>query len=194
MPPSADSDAARRGHAGARAGARGRPGPGRIREAERRRGLPRANWTRRRLLPLARRPGAQKFDMRSVGRAAWPGCSSCCRPCSGSDRWSGRPSPRKWPSYLGVDRGLVLDQFRKRRRTKASAPRAAKRPIDAGRERLLLNALLVSAEARDEVLPRLIEHAGFRDALRHGAFLRPVALDDTRLAEDRFVFAIWRPA
>ena len=60
-------------------------------------------------------------------------------------------------SYLGVDRGLVLEQFRKiaTERGAPSAKPAAPRVPSA--ERLLLNALLVSSEARAAVLPRLFE-------------------------------------
>jgi DNA primase len=58
--------------------------------------------------------------------------------------------------YLGIEPGLVLDRFRK-----AATER---RPVDPGREpavtvpaveRILLNALLASGQAREEVLPVL---------------------------------------
>lgn len=58
-------------------------------------------------------------------------------------------------SYLGVDRGLVLEQFRKLA-TKAPGE-VVSRPstnIPAS-ERLLLNALLMSEQARREVLPKI---------------------------------------
>jgi DNA primase len=57
--------------------------------------------------------------------------------------------------YLGVDTGLVLDEFRKaateRREAPAATPTSSMRPIEG----LLLRALLSSEEARKEVLPRL---------------------------------------
>lgn len=61
-------------------------------------------------------------------------------------------------SYLGVDRGLVLEQFRKLAVEKVAAP--ARRAESGGMpacERLLLNALLVSGEARAEVMPGVFE-------------------------------------
>ena len=60
--------------------------------------------------------------------------------------------------YLGVEPGLVLDQFKKaaadRRAPAAAAP--ATSPVPA-LERMLVNALLSSEAARDEVLPQLPE-------------------------------------
>jgi DNA primase len=70
-------------------------------------------------------------------------------------------------SYLGVDRGLVLDYFRKavadRRETKIAPPRE---PV-AANERLLLNLLLQSEEIRVQIVPRLkgmpaVERFGMR--------------------------------
>lgn len=58
-------------------------------------------------------------------------------------------------SYLGIERGLVLDQFRKMAAEKANAPSPRQGPIVPATERLLLNSLLVNAQARAEVLPRL---------------------------------------
>jgi DNA primase len=58
-------------------------------------------------------------------------------------------------SYIGVDRGMVLDSFRKavaNRQEKAlERPKAALRPD----ERMLLNALLTDPEIRDEVVAAL---------------------------------------
>jgi DNA primase len=58
--------------------------------------------------------------------------------------------------YLGVDAGLVLDQFKKAaadRRTAAPAP--AKKAVVPAVESILLNAMLASADARAEILPLL---------------------------------------
>jgi hypothetical protein len=61
-------------------------------------------------------------------------------------------------SYLGVDEGLVLERFRKGTawRSEAAARTNGPAAIPAT-ERLLLNALLNSEEARAEVLPVLRE-------------------------------------
>lgn len=57
--------------------------------------------------------------------------------------------------YLGVDAGLVLEQFRRSAtRRSQSAARPVAEPIPAV-ERMLLNALLKNPEARAQVLPRL---------------------------------------
>ncbi len=57
--------------------------------------------------------------------------------------------------YLGVDRGLVLDEFRKAASERRSAPlRQPKAELPAG-ERILLRCLLESEAARREILPRL---------------------------------------
>jgi DNA primase len=57
--------------------------------------------------------------------------------------------------YLGVDAGLVLDQFRKsadgRKGGPARAPKAAVPPV----ERMLLQAVLLDEESRHAVLPQL---------------------------------------
>jgi DNA primase len=61
--------------------------------------------------------------------------------------------------YLGVEAGLVLEQFKKsaaERRTPAVAPAPSGPPVPA-LELMLLNALMSSEEARAEVLPRLPE-------------------------------------
>ncbi len=57
--------------------------------------------------------------------------------------------------YLGVEPGLVLDQFKKaaaERRAPAAAPAA---PAIPALERILLSALLASDQARRQMLPRL---------------------------------------
>src|SRR5207302_1538859 len=63
-------------------------------------------------------------------------------------------------SYLGVEAGLVLDQFRR-----AATDRRTQRPPVRPRvaipamERILLNALLVSSRVREEILPVLAREA-----------------------------------
>jgi len=81
-------------------------------------------------------------------------------------------------AYLGLERGLVLDQLKRamtERRTPESRPqqRASQTPA---LERILLNALLGSDRARREILPRLTPQMieGFTtkeifEALRHTA-------------------------
>lgn len=60
--------------------------------------------------------------------------------------------------YLGVDPGLVLERFKKAAsERRAPAPSAEPRPAVPALERILLNALISSVEARAEVLPRLTE-------------------------------------
>ncbi|HWQ52657.1 MAG TPA: DNA primase [Bryobacteraceae bacterium] len=58
-------------------------------------------------------------------------------------------------AYLGVDSGLVLDYFRKsvteRRESSPAPPKDPTRPA----EKILLNLLLGSAEARESLIPRL---------------------------------------
>jgi DNA primase len=60
-------------------------------------------------------------------------------------------------SYLGVDPGLVLDQFKKSAASRrAPAPQAAPADGIPHMERILLNALLSSDRARVEMLPALL--------------------------------------
>jgi DNA primase len=60
-------------------------------------------------------------------------------------------------SYLGVDAGLVLDQFKKSAATRrAPVPQAAPASGIPHMERILLNALLSSDRARAEMLPALL--------------------------------------
>ena len=99
----------------------------------------------------------KRFDMRSAeGRIAglqflMPAIQRV------SDRLERATIAQEVAGYLGIERGLVLDQFRK-----AAADRREAAPQHRGTEthaleKLLLNALLVSAAARDQVLPRLLE-------------------------------------
>jgi DNA primase len=60
-------------------------------------------------------------------------------------------------SYLGVDPGLVLDQFKKSAADRrAPVPQAAPAITIPAMERILLNALLDSDRARTEMLPALL--------------------------------------
>jgi DNA primase len=73
-----------------------------------------------------------------------------------SDRLERAAVANDLAEYLGVDAGLVLDQFKK-----AAADRRPPAPVSAPRstapalERMLLLALLADQETRDEILPRL---------------------------------------
>ncbi len=103
----------------------------------------------------------RKFDMRSSeGRIAGlkfllPAIQRV------SDRLERATIAGEVAAYLGVDRGLVLEEFRKIATDKSVAPtRRAATPIPAA-EKLLLNALLVSPEARAAVLPKLCAMAIF---------------------------------
>src|SRR6266404_1269153 len=58
--------------------------------------------------------------------------------------------------YLGIDAGLVLDEFKKAAADRRpAAPRSAPRPAVPAMERMLLNALIASADVRAEILPEL---------------------------------------
>jgi DNA primase len=59
--------------------------------------------------------------------------------------------------YLGVDAGLVLDQFKKAATDRRPAARPVAKEVLSvpAVERMLLNALIASAEARIEILPKL---------------------------------------
>jgi DNA primase len=60
-------------------------------------------------------------------------------------------------SYLGVDPGLVLDQFKKSAASRrAPVPQVAAASAIPAMERILLNALLSSDRARAEMLPALL--------------------------------------
>ncbi len=58
-------------------------------------------------------------------------------------------------AYLGVDKGMVLDQLKKTAANREAPKPAAKRPEIPQTERLLLRCLMDSGDARAEVLPRL---------------------------------------
>jgi DNA primase len=59
-------------------------------------------------------------------------------------------------SYLGIERGLVLDQFRKIAADKGAAAPAGRQTASVpATEKLLVNCLLQSPEARERVLPKL---------------------------------------
>lgn len=59
-------------------------------------------------------------------------------------------------SYLGVEAGLVLEQFRRAAAERREPAPAAAEPLPS-LEKVLLRALLADAEARRQVLPRLLE-------------------------------------
>ena len=85
--------------------------------------------------------------------------------------------------YLGVDKGLVLDQFRKAaadRSGPARAPVVAAPPL----ERMLVLSLLASPEARAEVTPRLAELAAFGEFRVRGLIEAMGAMDEAGLAVD----------
>ncbi|MGI8741677.1 MAG: DNA primase [Bryobacteraceae bacterium] len=99
----------------------------------------------------------KKFDMRTAeGRIAglqflMPAIQRV------SDRLERATIAEQVAGYLGIERGLVLDQFR-RAATHRTESAPQHRPGDVPPiEKLLLNALLVSSGARAEVLPRLLE-------------------------------------
>ena len=58
-------------------------------------------------------------------------------------------------SYLGVETGLVLEQFRRAAAQRRTPVSAAVEPV-AGVEKVLLKALLADGEARRQVLPKLM--------------------------------------
>ena len=58
-------------------------------------------------------------------------------------------------SYLGIERGLVLDQFRRSAADRGQVPARRETGSLPAAEKLLINALLMSDEARERVLPRL---------------------------------------
>ncbi len=81
-------------------------------------------------------------------------------------------------TYLGIDRGLVLDSFRKavveRREKTLPAGKEPARPV----ERILLNCLLASEEVRREVLPMLAAMPLAQFAT-HRIFQALLAMDET---------------
>jgi DNA primase len=92
-----------------------------------------------------------------------------------SDRLERAAVAQDLASYLGVEKGIVLDQFR---RTATDRRGPAPKPVleISSNERLLVSALLASVRARVDFLPRLTDELteGFRtrdilDALRQNA-------------------------
>ncbi|MGH9672930.1 MAG: DNA primase [Bryobacteraceae bacterium] len=84
--------------------------------------------------------------------------------------------------YLGVDAGLVLEQFRKAAAAKSEAPlRAPKRELPAG-ERILLKCLLENEAARREILPRL------RDMSSASKLAARKIFDAMAMLDDRYSF------
>ncbi len=75
--------------------------------------------------------------------------------------------------YIGVDRGMVLDSFRKavadRRESRIELPKEAVRADEKG----LLNVLLSDAEGREELIPRLCE-IGILDRLATARIYRAI--------------------
>lgn len=86
-------------------------------------------------------------------------------------------------SYLGVDPGLVLEQFKKAATERRTSTPVAKRTELPQTERILLLALLTSERARQEILPQLapeitgnfVSHEIF-DAFRHATSSDPARL------------------
>lgn len=99
----------------------------------------------------------RKFDMRSAeGRIAglqflMPAIQRV------SDRLERATIAGEVAGYLGIDRGLVLDQFRRSAAHRTAGPPPNQSVDVSPREKLLLNALLVSSAARAEILPGLLE-------------------------------------
>jgi DNA primase len=59
-------------------------------------------------------------------------------------------------SYLGIERGLVLENFRKMAVERQEKPMRVREPLP-NTDRILLNLLLTNAEARDQILPQLYD-------------------------------------
>jgi DNA primase len=59
-------------------------------------------------------------------------------------------------SYLGIERGLVLENFRKMAVDRPDKPIRMREPLP-NTDRILLNLLLTNVEAREVILPQLIE-------------------------------------
>jgi DNA primase len=77
-------------------------------------------------------------------------------------------------SYLGVDAGLVLEQFRKAAAQRRGEPAVAAREPLAPTELVLLKALLADERARRQVLPRLAA-LGSLEGLRSRPILEAMA-------------------
>jgi DNA primase len=82
--------------------------------------------------------------------------------------------------YLSIDRGLVLENFRRaaaeRREKTLAAPKEPPRPV----ERILLNALLASSEVRRVCLPRLKASRAVEGFATRGILQALAAVDETR--------------
>jgi DNA primase len=59
-------------------------------------------------------------------------------------------------SYLGIERGLVLENFRKMAVERPEKPIRMREPLP-NTDRILLNLLLTNVEAREQILPQLME-------------------------------------
>ncbi|MGH9611855.1 MAG: hypothetical protein ACRD4P_02100, partial [Bryobacteraceae bacterium] len=82
-------------------------------------------------------------------------------------------------SYVGVDTRVVLEQFRNgpgSRTMKTSTPASSSVPAT---ERLLINALLASGEARTEVLPRLRQLPALQSFVTRGILETLDAMGDS---------------
>lgn len=99
----------------------------------------------------------QKFDMRSV-EGRMEALEFLLPPIQRiTDRLERAAIANDLGAYLGIDPGLVLERFRKtatERRDRMEKPTAVEIPAV---EKLLINSLLASEEARGEVLPKLRE-------------------------------------
>ncbi len=73
-------------------------------------------------------------------------------------------------AYLGVDAGAVLEHFRKSAGDRRTAAPRQERPSLAAVERILLRSLLFDQEARDTVLPQLVEMPALRRLATHKVF------------------------
>ena len=137
---------ARRRLARACAGAGRRARSGRIREAERRRSLSGQAGCGQRIFSLAGGPRPGQVSICVPPMAAWTRSNFCCRRCRRfTDKLERAAVANDVAGYLGVDPGLVLDQFKKApQRSAGPAPRRPLQPrlVDSGLERILLNALI----------------------------------------------------
>jgi DNA primase len=83
-------------------------------------------------------------------------------------------------NYLQIERGLVLESFRKaaaeRREKSLAAVKELPRPV----ERILLNALLTSADVRQAVLPRLKTMPACERFVTRGIFQALFAIDESQ--------------
>ena len=92
-----------------------------------------------------------------------------------SDRLERAAIAEEVASYLGIERGVVLDEFRRaatERRSKSVPSMEAEIP---GAEKLLVNSLLISSEARQEILPKIMSMQVF-DKMRTKRILQALAV------------------